>query len=276
MAKRVLVVANRTVAGRKLLDAVRERAQSGDTTFHLVVPQTAPKHGNVIYDDAARDAAQLRVDLAADFLRQEGIELTGEVGDADPISATTDALHTFPADEIIVSTLPLARSGWLRRDLVERIQDQTSVPIHHVVTDVDEEGLAVHVTLVVANRTAGSDELFSLLKRQRDAHEDRIFIAVIPQEGTTGQAPARARDRLHALLSRLRNEGLFASGMIGDPDPYTAIMNALELFTVDEIVISTLPSTKSGWLRGDLIRRITGATDAHVEHVVADMETANA
>jgi hypothetical protein len=64
--------------------------------------------------------------------------------------------------------------------------------------------------------------------------------------------------------------------MIGDPDPYTAIMNALELFTVDEIVISTLPSTKSGWLRGDLIRRITGATDAHVEHVVADMETANA
>jgi hypothetical protein len=190
MAKRVLVVANRTVAGRKLLDAVRERAQSGDTTFHLVVPQTAPKHGNVIYDDAARDAAQLRVDLAADFLRQEGIELTGEVGDADPISATTDALHTFPADEIIVSTLPLARSGWLRRDLVERIQDQTSVPIHHVVTDVDEEGLAVHVTLVVANRTAGSDELFSLLKRQRDAHEDRIFIAVIPQEGTRACSPA--------------------------------------------------------------------------------------
>src|SRR5919199_654407 len=105
---RVLIVANRTVAGRKLLDAVRERAKSGDAQFHLVVPLTPPKHGNVIYDDAARDAAQLRVDLARDFLAQEGIELTGEVGDPDPISATTDALHAFPADEIIVSTLPLA------------------------------------------------------------------------------------------------------------------------------------------------------------------------
>ena len=273
---RVLVVANRTVAGRKLLDAVRERAKGGDTQFHLVVPLSTPKHGNVIYDDASRDAAQLRADLARDFLAQEGIKLTGEVGDEDPRSAITDALATFPADEIIVSTLPEARSGWLRRDLIERIREETGKPVEHIVTDPDEEGLAVHVTLVVANRTAGSDELFSLLHRQHDEHEDRIFIAVIPQEGSGGHASARARERLNVLLGRLRSEGLFASGMIADPDPYTAVMNALDLFKVDEVVISTLPKTKSGWLRSDLIGRIRNGTSAHVEHVVAEMEPANA
>ncbi len=124
MPKKVLVVANRTVAGRGLLEAVRERAGDG-TEFHLVVPLSRPRHGNVIYDHAERDAAQLRIDLATAYLRQEGIELTGEVGDEDPFTATTDALATFPADEIIVSTLPQTRSGWLRRDLPERIEQET-------------------------------------------------------------------------------------------------------------------------------------------------------
>ena len=272
---KVLVVANRTVGGGNLLAAVRERHENGDE-FHLVIPLTRPQHGNVIYDDAARDAAQLRIDLARDFLSQEGIELTGEVGDQDPVSAVGDALATFPADEVIISTLPLARSGWLRRDLVDRIRDEVSCPVTHVVTDLDDEGLAVHVTLVAANRTAGSDELFALLKRQQAEHNDRIFIVTIPLEGTDGHATAHARERLQHLLGRLRSEGLFASGTIGDPDPYTAIMNALDLFTVDEIVISTLPETKSGWMRGDLINRVKGSTRAHVEHVVTEMETANA
>lgn len=273
---RVLVVANRTVAGQKLLDAVRERAKGGDAEFHLVVPLTVPKHGNVIYDDAARDAAQLRADLARDFLGQEGIKLTGEVGDEDPVSAVKDAVASFGADEIIISTLPLARSGWLRRDLIERIQEETGLPVQHVVTDVDEEGLAVHVTLVVANRTAGSDELFDLLRRQHEQHSDRIFIVTIPQEEKGGHGAAKARERLQTLLGRLREQGFFASGMIGDPDPYTATMNALELFKVDEVVISTLPGSKSGWMRSDLISRVKGATNAHVEHVETQLEPANA
>ena len=59
-----------------------------------------------------------------------------------------------------------------------------------------------------------------------------------------------------------------SAGMIGDPDPYTATMNALELFKVDDIVISTLPKERSGWLRSDLIERVGHATTVPVEHVV--------
>src|SRR3712207_5921198 len=168
---KVLVVANRTVAGRKLLDAIRERARDPETELHLVVPLAAPRHGNVIYDDAQRDAAQVRIDLAAAFLRQQGIEVSGEIGDEDPPTATKDALATFPADEIIVSTLPQTRSGWLRRDLIERMEQETGRPVVHLVTDPEDEGLAVRTTLVVANRTAAGDELVEVLKRHQD--EDR-------------------------------------------------------------------------------------------------------
>jgi GABA permease len=62
--------------------------------------------------------------------------------------------------------------------------------------------------------------------------------------------------------------------MIGDPDPYTAAANALELFRVDDIVISTLPGERSGWLRANLIERVRHTTSAPVEHVVVDVPTA--
>src|ERR687892_2328208 len=113
----VLVLANETIGGAKLLDTIRERHAEGDARFHVVVPLTRPRYGNVIYDEAQRDGAQVRVDLALAFMREEGIEGTGEVGDEDPYNAAIDAVAEHGIDEIIVSTLPAATSGWMRRDL---------------------------------------------------------------------------------------------------------------------------------------------------------------
>ena len=76
------------------------------------------------------------------------------------------------------------------------------------------------------------------------------------------------------MIERLRNDGLFAAGMIGDPDPYTATMNGVQFFRVDDIVISTLPETRSGWLRADLIERVRRASGKPVEHVAAEAPTA--
>src|SRR6187455_1136322 len=104
----ILVLANETIGGEKLLDAIRERAREGDARFHVVVPLTRPRHGNVIYDEAVRDSAQVRVDLALAFMREEGLEGTGEVGDQDPFNAVMDVLRDRRIDEIIVSTLPAA------------------------------------------------------------------------------------------------------------------------------------------------------------------------
>jgi hypothetical protein len=71
------------------------------------------------------------------------------------------------------------------------------------------------------------------------------------------------------VVDRLISAKLLAAGMIGDPDPYTAVLNAVDLFRVDDILISTLPATRSGWLRADLIERVRKATGLPVEHLEA-------
>jgi hypothetical protein len=270
-ARTILVVANETLGGRELLDAIRERA-SDDVRFVLVVPQNRTKAGLVIYDDSVHEAAQARVDLALEVVRDLGIRAIGEVGDPDAYTAAIDAVREYRPEEIIVSTYPQTRSGWMRQDLIERLATSTGLPVTHVVNDLDAEGLPFHVTLAVANRTASGDELLEALKEKADKFTDaerrQLFIILIPQEGGDGSSARRARTRLKLVLDRLRVRGLHAAGMTGDPDPFTAIMNAIQYFRVDDIVISTFPETKSGWLRTDLIERVKRATGKPVEHVV--------
>jgi hypothetical protein len=269
--RKVLVVANETLGGRELVGRVQEQAANDDVEFILCVPQNRPRAGLVIYDDAVHDAAQARVDLALGFLHSEGVKAIGEVGDPDPYSATIDAVHEHHPDEILISTYPETRSGWMRHDLIERIRAATALPVEHIVNDIDAEGLPFHVTLAVANRTASGAELLEALRSKAYAERDpreHLFIVVVPQEGGHGHAARRARTRLRLVLSRLQEAGLNAAGMIGDPDPYTAITNALQYFRVDDIVISTFEDTKSGWMRSDLIERTKRATGKPVEHVV--------
>jgi len=262
---KVLVLANETIGGEKLLKAILERSGEG-VSFHVVVPQTRPRHGNVVYDEAVRDSAQVRVDLARVWMEENGIPSSGEVGDADPFLAATDAIAGEGIDEVIVSTLPAASSGWLRRDLPERLREATGLPVEHVVVDLAKEGLPFGVTLVAANVTVSSEELSSRLKEL--AHEGpRRFIVVVPQEAVHGGAVAHARERLTQLLDSLREDGIVAAGMIGDPDPYTAIMNAVQYFHISEIVISTLPEGSSKWVADKLVERVRAATNKPVEHI---------
>jgi hypothetical protein len=270
-SRTILVVANETLGGQALLDAVRERANS-DTRFVLCVPQNKPRAGLVVYNEAVFEAAQVRLDLALEVIRDMDIRAIGEVGDNDPFTASIDAVREYHPAEIIISTYPETRSGWLRRDLVERLGDATGLPVTHIVNDVDSEGLPFHVTLAVANRTASGDELLEALQAKAKAFTEPgrrpLFIVIIPPEGGSGQAVQRARTRLKLVVDRLRVRGLYASGMVGDPDPFTAITNALQYFRVDDIVISTFAETKSGWLRTDLVDRVRRATGKPVDHVV--------
>jgi hypothetical protein len=186
-----------------------------------------------------------------------------------------DAVADFAPDEIIVSTFPAASSGWLRRDLIERIREATGLPVEHVVVDLDGEGLPFKVTLVVANRTTRSDELIDALKEKATDHR-HLFVVVVPQEGGGGVAASAARGRLGQLRERGRLESLVMAGMVGDPDPYVATMNALDLFRIDEVIISTLPETRSGWMRAHLVERVSKSTPIPVEHVVAGAQDAPA
>ena len=273
----ILVLANETIGGAGLLNAIRERHEQGDAHFYVVVPQSKPRHGNVIYNEAVRDSAQVRVDLALAFMRDEKIEGSGEVGDADPFNAAMDAIGAHRIDEIIISTLPAVTSGWLKRDLPERLELESGLPVQHIVVDVDSEGLPFDVTLVLANQTAAGDELVKHLEKLAEEGPHR-FIVVVPQDSGDGRAVRAARDRLARLLESLESDHLVAAGMIGDPDPYTAAMNAAQYFHISEIVVSTLPEGSSQWMADKLVERIEGATNKPVEHIESqpDSETAGA
>jgi GNAT superfamily N-acetyltransferase len=266
--KTVLVVANETLGGAPVLARIKEKAaEEGGIRLVVCVPRTNPRQGNIIYDEAVFDAAQIRIDLARKIFREEGIEAIGEVGDPDPYTATMDAIAEHHPDEVLISTYPAASSGWLRRDLIERIAEATHLPVEHVVVDLDQEGLPFGVTLVVANRTAASPALLEALTGRAEELERHVFIFVVPQEGGQGVAARQARARLTQTIDRARAANLICAGMIADPDPFNAVMNALQFFRVDDIVISTLPATRSGWLRADLIERVRRASNKPVEHV---------
>jgi hypothetical protein len=264
--KRVLVVANETVAGQPLIDAVKARADTDELDVHVICPQNQPRHGYVIYDDVVREAAENRLRMTLALLREEGIEADGRVMDPDPYAAIMDALGEQDYDEIIVSTHPETRSGWLREGLVDRVRRAARRPVEHVVVDLDAERDDVKRTLVVANQTVASDELLDVLRRKAD-DEPRRFIVVCPQSGEANGQPA---ERLAHTLRLLEDAGLEAIGQVVHPDPFTAIQNALQFYAPDDIVISTFPETRSGWLRSDLIGRVRASTGKPVEHVVAE------
>jgi hypothetical protein len=200
-------------------------------------------------------------------MRDEGIEGTGEVGDSDPYNAAMDAIAERHIDEILISTLPAAASGWMRRDLPDRLREGSGLPVEHVVVDLGAEGLPFDVTLVVANLTAASPELLDHLRKLAEERPHR-FIAVVPQESPEGDSTRQAKERLDKLVSSLRENGIVAAGMIGDPDPYTAAMNALQFFQISEVVISTLPEDTSKWMAAKLVDRVRAAAPSvPVEHI---------
>jgi hypothetical protein len=271
--KRILVVANETVAGRPLIDAVKRRAGGDeDIQVHVICPQNEPKHGFVVHDEHIRDAAENRLEMTLALLHEAGLEASGEVMDPDPYSAVMDALGEQDYDEIIVSTHPETRSGWLRQGLVDRLARATRRDVEHVVVDLDSERDDVKRTLVVANQTVGGQALLDALKRKA-AEEPRRFIVICPASGNGDGDGGDAHERLAHTLKELQDAGLEAIGQVVHPDPYTAIQNALQFYGPDDIVISTFPETRSGWLRADLIGRVEASTGKPVEHIVSE-ETA--
>ena len=269
--KHVLVIANETVAGRSLIEALERRKAEGELRVTVVSPVNQPREGYVVYEDTRRASAGRRLDRTLEVLRAEGISASGLVVEADPVAAVRDALHQLepPPDEIIVSTHPRQKSGWLRRNVVERIKRAAGGrPVEHVVVDLAEEGtnIAANV-LVVANETVVGDALLDKI-RERAARGPASFLLICPQSDVTRSAHPEAERRLRRALTVLRGEGIEAHGQVAHPDPFTAAAQVVQDERIDEIIVSTFPGEKhSSWLRGDLVNRLRKQTGLPVEHV---------
>src|SRR5690349_11112959 len=251
--KHVLVIANETVAGQSLIEALGRRKDEG-LLVTVICPVNQPREGYVVYEDTRRASAGRRLDKTLETLRADGIKASGFVVDADPVAAVRDALAQLEPrpDEIVVSTHPRQRSGWLRRDVVERIRRAAGdIPVEHVVVDLEKEARAEANVLVVANETVVGDPLLNKI-RERAAQGSVSFLIISPQSDATASEHPEAERRLRRALTLLRGEGVEVHGQIAHPDPFTAAMQAVQDERVDEIIVSTFPGEKqSNWLRGD-------------------------
>jgi hypothetical protein len=244
----VLVIANETAASPALLDVLRDRAAQDAVQVTVIAPVSEPRRGYVVYDDTRRASAGRRLERTLGLLRESSIPAQGFVVETSPVQAVKDALVQLEPspDEIVVSTHSPQRSGWLRRDVVQDIERAAGGrPVKHVIA---EDGSAVDEknVLVIANETIVSAALLDRI-RERAAQGPASFLLVAPQ-----------------------SDAVDAHGQVVDPDPFTAALNAAHDERIDEIIVSTFPQARSGWLRRDLIERLRSETGLPVEHVVAE------
>ncbi len=259
------MIANETVASQTLLDAVRAEA-GGEDRVTVIAPVNEPSQGYVVYEDTRRASAGRRLEKTLKALREAGLAAQGFVVETGPVQAVKDALAQLEPqiDEIVLATHGQERSGWMRRDVLGDIERIASVPVLHVVVEPTAEG-EVNV-LVIANQTVVSDELLDRI-RLRAAESAASFLIVAPQSDE--EEHADADKRLRRALTELRGAGIDAHGQVVHPDPYTAARQVVNDERVDEIIVSTFPGERSGWLRRDLVQRLRKDTGLPVDHVVS-------
>jgi hypothetical protein len=270
--RHILVIANETVAGRSLLEALGKRAGEGESRVTVIAPINQPREGYVVYEDTRRAAAGRRLEKTLQMLRDEGTSAHGLVVDAGPVDALRDAIAQLQPDEVIVSTHPQQRSGWLRRNYVEQMRRAAEpLPFEHVVVDIEAETGQKNV-LVVANETVVGAPLYERIRAR--AGQGPVSFLIISPQGEAHSSYDEAERRLRRALAELRGGGIEVHGQIAHPDPYTAAMEAVNDERVDEIIVSTFPEQRSGWLRRDLVERLRKDTGVPVEHVVSDVPSA--
>ena len=278
MSRHVLVVANETVTGTALIDAVKKKAAEHDVELVTVLaPVNTPSVGYVVYQDTRRAAAGRRLDRTLAALREAGIPAHGLVVEASPEDAVRDAFATLepkPTD-VILSTHPVEKSGWLRKNVVDKVRGAAGdVPVEHVVVEGGEEGGPTNVR-VIANETVVGDALLARI-RERAARGPASFLIISPQSDPTQSSHPQAERRLRRALSELRGAGIEAHGQVAHPDPYTAAMQAIEDERIDEVIVSTFEPEQSGWLRRDLVERLRSDAGVPVEHIVIAAEEVGA
>jgi hypothetical protein len=266
-AKPLLIFLNEVAGGRKLLQAVRERAEKVSLVA-VAAPQNQPAVGQLIDSGELRDAARARVEVTMSILSEYGIESVGEVMDRDPALAMDDAVRAHEPAELLLSCRHETRFGITRKDLVAWAKDrfEPDVAVTHIPVRVQDDSISWEKshTLVVATQTVAAPDLVARLKERAAGHPHRYTI-ICPRAEDVSEAEI-VRD-LASTLAELYRADIDATGQPMSPDPFHAVQNAIEHYRIDEVLISTFAGESSRWLDEDLIGRTREITDKQVEHL---------
>jgi hypothetical protein len=263
----LLVFLNEVAGGRKLLQAVAERAEKVPFVA-VAAPQNQPAVGQLIDAGELRDAARARVEVTMSILSEYGIESVGEVMDRDPALALDDAVRAHEPGELLLSCRHETRFGITRKDLVEWAKNrfEPDVTVTHIPVRVQDDSISWEKshTLVVATQTVAAADLVTRLKERAAGHPHRYTI-VCPRADDVSEAEI-VRD-LASTLAELYRADVDATGQPMSPDPFHAVQNAIEHYRIDEVLISTFAGESSRWLDEDLIGRTREITEKQVEHL---------
>jgi hypothetical protein len=263
----MLVFLNEVAGGRKLLAAVRERAEAA-SLIAVAAPQNQPAVGQLIDSGELRDAARARVEVTMAILAEYGIESVGEVMDKDPFLAFDDAVRAHEPGEALLSALPDTRYGFTRKDLVEwaRERCEPEIAFTHIPVRVADDSVSWEKshTLVLATQTVAAPDLVNRLKERAAGHPHR-YTVICPRTDDVTEEQIVAD--LASTLAELYRSDIDATGQPMSPDPFHAVKNAIEHFSIDEVLISTFSGEDSKWLDEDLIGRTREITDKPVEHI---------
>jgi len=265
--KSLLVFLNEVAGGRKLLQGVRER-QDQFSGVVVAAPQNQPSVGQLIDTDEIREAARARVEVTMALLSEFGIESIGEVLDPEPSLALDDAVRAHRPGEVLFSSLPDTRFGFMRRDLVEWVRDrcEPDVKLTHIPVRIEEDAIRwdLNHTLVVATKTVAAPDLIARMKDRANIRPHR-FTIICPRAEDVSEAQV-VRD-LASTLAELYRVDIDATGQPMSPDPFLAVKNGIEHYRIDDILISTFAGERSQWLEDNLIGRVRDITEKSVEHI---------
>jgi hypothetical protein len=263
----LLVFLNEVAGGRKLLQAVRERAEKVPYVA-VAAPQNQPAVGQLIDSGELRDAARARVEVTMSVLSEFGIESVGEVMDRDPALALDDAARAHEPGEVLLSCRSGTRFGITRKDLVAwaeaHFEPETTVT--HIPVRIVDDSIRWDVThtLVVATKTVATPDLVNRLK-ERAAERPHRYTMICPRSEEVSEAEV-VRD-LASTMAELYRADVDATGQPMSPDPFHAVQNAIEHYRIDEVLISTFSGEESRWLENDLVGRVREITEKPVEHL---------
>ena len=262
----VLCFLNEVAGGRKLLGRIRELVDQGAAHVALAAPQNQPVAGQIVDVDEVRDATLSRVEVTQQVLDEFGLEASASIFDPSPPLAFDDAVRAFRPAYVLFSSLPEARFGLARKDLIEWAASRTTAPVEHVPVRIEDDTIRWDVThtLVIATQTVNAPDLVErLISRHREKPHRYTFIC--PASGELSRE--EVCDRLASTLAALYRVDADATGQpMGGDDPLAGAQNAIEHYRVDDILVSTFAGRESKWIADGLIERIEEISTVPIEH----------
>ncbi|MBS1879115.1 MAG: hypothetical protein JST31_06345 [Actinobacteria bacterium] len=137
MASNVIAVVTDSLHGDGPVEEISRCVGGAKGAVRLVVPAVEPNPlRHVLGDvDEPRELAHERLEASLRYLRQRGIEASGEVGDSDPIQAAQDALLRAPADEVIFFEYEPGHARWFEGGMFQHAKESLEPPLRMVILD---------------------------------------------------------------------------------------------------------------------------------------------